>query len=253
MHAAGCPSQGGGRACGNGSGSQGSLSLPSCLTSPKGSLGSRSPAQPCCTLPGPEHVPWPLFRWVDGRPFPKGPCSLPAALQTSAQRGSTEHPLDTQHHPNVLGQAAGNSSEKCSLGNPTAPSATVWDQEVDFSHPQGQGQALGQFCHCTAICQGQKQLSAASPCCKSALLSTSGRISLRPGPRRSAREPFRDSNSSERLSSQLEIMLCFFCIHPVVLFLSSCAFRFLFPPSRRFPFFFPLEFFLFLPLSHFGF
>lgn len=35
----------------------------------------------------------------------------------------------------------------------------------------------------------------------------------------------------------------FFCIGPAVLFSPSCAFRFRFPPSRRFPFFFPLEFF----------
>lgn len=39
----------------------------------------------------------------------------------------------------------------------------------------------------------------------------------------------------------------FFCIHPVVLFSLSCAFRFLFPPSRHFPFFFPLEFFFISP------
>lgn len=68
-----------------------------------------------------------------------------------------------------------------------------------------------------------------------------------PAPRRSAWEPFRESNSSERLSSKLEIIFCFFLHPPRVLFSSSCAFRFLFPPSRHFPFFFPLEFFFISP------
>lgn len=51
--------------------------------------------------------------------------------------------------------------------------------------------------------------------------------------------PFRDSRSPRAQKSHC----AFFCIGPAVLFSPSCAFRFRFPPSRRFPFFFPLEFF----------
>lgn len=60
--------------------------------------------------------------------------------------------------------------------------------------------------------------------------------------------PFRDSRSPRAQKSHC----AFFCIGPAVLFSPSCAFRFRFPPSRRFPFFFPLEFFLVLPVVLWG-
>lgn len=58
-----------------------------------------------------------------------------------------------------------------------------------------------------AIFPGKKWLSVAFSCCESALLSTCRRISLRPGPRRSAREPFRDSNSSPRNEKSHRVFL----------------------------------------------
>lgn len=104
---------------------------------------------------------------------------------------------------------------------------------------------MGRFCQRTAIFRGKKWLSAAFWCCKSALLSTCRRISLRPGalpgsPSVRATPP----SASPRNSKSY---FAFFLHPPHVLFSSSCAFRFLFPPSRHFPFFFPLEFFFISP------
>lgn len=59
----------------------------------------------------------------------------------------------------------------------------------------------------TAVFPGKKCLSAASFCCNSFAQHVQEEFPA-PGPRRSAREPFRDSRSSEHQSSQLEITPC---------------------------------------------
>lgn len=127
------------------------------------------------------------------------------------------------------------------------------DRRLVFPPHQGWGRAVGQFCQCTAIFQDKKLLSAVFLCCKSALLGTCRRISLRPGPWCSAQEPFRDSDSSERLSLQLEIISCFSASTP--LYFSRCHVPFgsSFHHPDVSPFSFLWNFFLFLPLSHFGF
>lgn len=74
-----------------------------------------------------------------------------------------------------------------------------------------------------------------------------------PAPQPLAWEPFRDSSSSERLSSSLEIILCFFTSTPLYFSCRHVPFSSSFHHPDISPFSFLWNFFLFLPMSHFEF
>ena len=112
---------------------------------------------------------------------------------------------------------------------------------------------MGQFLQCMAIFQDKKLLSAVFWCCKTSLLSTCRRISLCPSPRRSTREPFRDSNSSEHLSLQLEIMSCFSASTPLYFSCRHVPFSSSFHHPDVSPFSFLWNFFCFSPCRVLGF
>lgn len=209
------------------------------MTSPKDSLGSQLPAWSHCTPPGLEHVPQPLRQYQTP---PRGPC----CPKTSVQHGSTEHPFVTQRHPNVLAHAVGNSTEECFLGNITACSATVWGQEVGFPIPPGLGTRNGAVFLPHSCFPRQETSSAASSCCKSFAQHVQEEFPT-PGPRHSAREPFRDSSSSERQSLQLEITPCSSASTPLHLSRHHVPFGSSFHHPDVSPFSFLWNFFCFSP------
>lgn len=169
-------------------------------------------------------------------------CCFGMWMQDPSPRGNL---FGSQHQPNICCQFL----QFLLFRKPRCTFSRCTGAAGRFSHPsKGWGQAMGWFCQCTMACQGKNPLPAVFLCCWSVLRSTCRRLSWHPRPLRSAQEPFHDSTSPA--SSPRNQNPCRVFLHPpVVLFSSSRAFRFLFPPSRHFPFFFPLEFFLFLPLS----
>lgn len=135
----------------------------------------------------------------------------------------------TQSHPSTSGRAVGAAPKK---GRDRG-----WISQADFPPLQDSSERWVQLSPSSTAVPGQEELCAAFSCAQHVL-----RISLCPGalPRSlSVTEPL------QLLSLHSQPKPCFSV--PVVLFSPSCASRFLFSPSRRFPFLFPLEFFLISP------